>query len=376
MGKGLRNKLAESFAENNKDLAKVYVSTTYAILFIIITLVLVLFFIVNPFLNWFEILNVNFELNSELSTIALIVFTLFCFRFIAKLINTILASDQRTANAELIEFFGKLLSLLIIYLFTLTTEGSLLFLALGISISPVLVLIISSIILFNRRYKFCRPSLKYIDFKYSKVLLNLGVKFFIIQIAALLLYQTNNIIIAQLFGPSEVTPYNIAFKYFSLITLGFSIIVSPYWSAYTEAYILKDFTWIKRTIKQIIIIWCVFVIIGLVLLFSSGLFYKIWVGDKVVIPFFMSLIVLLYSLINAWNSIFSTFLNGVGKLKLQLIVGISAAILNVPLAISLGKIFGIIGVLSSNVILGAIAMFIYPIQFKKILNQSKLSIWN
>ena len=64
------------------------------------------------------------------------------------------------------------------------------------------------------RYKELRPSYKLICFSELKYLMDLGIKFFLIQIAAVVFYQTNSIIIAQLFGPVEVTPYSIAFKYF------------------------------------------------------------------------------------------------------------------------------------------------------------------
>jgi hypothetical protein len=50
------------------------------------------------------------------------------------------------------------------------------------------------------RNKFA-PSLKYVKFHYARDLMTLGIKFFIIQMAGVILYQTNNIIIAQLFGP-------------------------------------------------------------------------------------------------------------------------------------------------------------------------------
>src|ERR1035437_3613086 len=57
LGNGLRNRFAEAIAIGNHKLAKTYVSTTYAILIIIITIVLVFFYIINFFLDWGVILN-------------------------------------------------------------------------------------------------------------------------------------------------------------------------------------------------------------------------------------------------------------------------------------------------------------------------------
>jgi O-antigen/teichoic acid export membrane protein len=81
-------------------------------------------------------------------------------------------------------------------------------------------------------------------------------------------------------------------------------------------------------------------------------------------------------LINAWNGIFSHFLNGIGKLKIQLYLGITSAIINIPLAIFLGKLIGISGVLLANVMLGFIGACIYPIQYRKIVTNKASNIWN
>ncbi len=369
LGHGLRNRFAEALAKGEKELARVYVSTTYAIIAIIIGTILVLFYLVNPFLNWNKILNAGTDLNlqSELGLLALIVFTFFCLQFIFKLIATVLLADQRPAKASLFDLFGKIIALALIFLLTKTTQGSLLYLGIVMSSAPVFVLIVSSFWFYNGKYKMYRPSFKFIDFNKAKDLFSLGIKFFIIQIAAVILYQTNNIIISHLFGPEEVTPYNVAFKYFSVLMMGFSIIITPYWSAITEAWTKNEFAWIKNTIQKLIKIWGLLCLTGFVMLISSPFIYKIWIGDKVIITYSLSVFVVIWVLLNAWNGIYSQFLNGVGKIKLQLFLGISAAILNIPLAIFLGKKIGVEGVLLANIIVLLIGTIVYPIQYKQLI---------
>jgi len=75
--------------------------------------------------------------------------------------------------------------------------------------------------------------------------LSLGEIFFFIKIGGILLFQTDNIIIIRLFGPEKVTTFNIAYKLFSVIIMGFAIIMTPFWSAFTDAYAKQDFEWIK-----------------------------------------------------------------------------------------------------------------------------------
>jgi len=378
LGHGLRNRFAESLAKRDHELARVYVSTTYAILTIIISSILLVFYLVNPFIDWNRVLNADVSIvqASELSLLALIVFTFFCLRFVFKLITTILTADQRPAFASAFDLGGKVWALVIIYILTKTTQGNLVYVGLAISSTPVLVLIISSITFFKKRYKRYRPALSYIDLKKAPDLLHLGIKFFIIQIAAVLLYQTNNIIISQLFGPKEVTPYNIAFKYFSVLMMGFSILVVPFWSAFTEAWAKKEIDWIKKIVNKLIYLWLALVFLAMIMLVFSNFVYKNWIGDNITIPYTMSALIVAWVLLNSWNIIFSHFLNGVGKVKFQLYLGIIAALLNIPLAITLGKHMGIEGILVSNLFLALISAVIYPLQYKYIIEGKAKGIFN
>jgi O-antigen/teichoic acid export membrane protein len=102
--------------------------------------------------------------------------------------------------------------MIIIFILTKTTSGNLIYLGAAFSFTPVLVLLISSIWFYSHEYRKFSPSIKFVRFRYARNLMSLGIKFFIIQIAAVVLYQTSNIIFAQLFGPEQVTPYNVSWN--------------------------------------------------------------------------------------------------------------------------------------------------------------------
>ncbi len=375
-GYGLRNKFAEALAEGKEELARIYVSTTYAILSIIIAVLLFVFFAVNPFLNWTTILNTSPEMAAELSILALIVFVFFCLRFIFQLINTVLAANQQPAKGSFIELLGSMFSLLMIFILTKTTSGSLIYLGTVLSLTPVLVLVVSSLWFYNRSYKKFAPSFKFVKFKYARDLMTLGIKFFIIQIAALVLFNTDNFIIIHLFGSKDVTTYNVAFKLFSMITMGFNIIAAPLWSAFTDAYARKDFEWIKNTIKTLEKIWMGLIVFSVLLLFASPIIFKLWLGDKVQVPFALSIAMASYVIVSIWQTIHVYFLNGIGKVKLQLYLVIFSSLVNIPLAIFLGRNFGLIGITITSTMLFTVMGIIFSIQTKKILNNTATKIWN
>jgi O-antigen/teichoic acid export membrane protein len=374
-GNGLRNKFAEARATGNEIKARNYISTTYAILSIIFSVVWIIFFFVHFFVDWSYVLNAPREMAGELSVLAIIVFSYFCLQIVLKTINTILIADQKPARASFLDMIAQILTLIIIYTLTRTTKGSLLNLGLTLGFAPILVMIISSFWFFHLSYKKYAPSIKYVRFSYAKDIMQLGYRFFIISIAAIVLYQTSNIIIAHLFGPELVTPYNIAYKYFGIITMMFGIIIAPFWSAFTEAWAKKDINWIKMIVKKLQYMWIVLTICTILMLSISDYVYKLWIGSKMVVPFSISIVLAIYVVINVWNTIFSYFINGIGKIQLQLYSAIWCALINIPLAIMLGRSFGISGVILSTVILSLINSFWITLQYNKVINNKATGIW-
>lgn len=375
-GNGLRNKFAEALAKGQDELARIYVSTTYAILSIIIGTVLLLFLFVNRFLDWSKILNTTPEMAGELKILAAIVFVFFCLRFIFQLLATVLTANQEPAKASFFDFLGSLFSLIIIFILTKTTSGNLIYLGTALSFAPVLVLVVSSMWFYNRDYKKYAPSFKYVKFGYARNLMSLGIKFFVIQIAALVLFNTNNIIITQLLGPAEVTTFNIPYKLFSVITMIFFIIATPLWSAFTDAYVKSDFEWIKSVLLKMRKIWYLLIILSVMILVASPLIYKLWVKDLVKVPFALSVAMCIYGIVYIWQTIHVFLLNGIGKIKLQLYLVIFTGIINIPLAIILGKKLGLVGVTLTSTLLFLFMGTFFSIQTKKILNNTATKIWN
>lgn len=375
-GNGLRNKLAEAIAQKKYKLARVYISTTYVILSVLILIMLVIFLFINPFLNWASILNTPQEMADELNIIAMVVFMFFCLQFILQLITIILIADQQTARASIFNFFGNVIALIVVYILTKTTHGSLIYLSFALGASPVIVLIISSMWFFKREYKKYAPSLKYVRFRFGRKILNIGLKFFVIQIAVIILYQTSNIIISQMYSPNEVTPYNITFKYFSAIPMVFGVIIAPMWSAFTEAWVKKDLKWIESTMKRLKLLWVVLTVLAIIMVFASKVIYSIWVGEKINIEFSLTITMAIYVVINLWNGIYSQFLNGVGKIKLQLIIAVIGSIINIPLSVFFCKEVGVYGVILSTIFISLPGLIIYPIQYKKIVLNKALGIWS
>lgn len=376
LGNGLRNRLAESFAADNTKLGQIYISTTFFILTLIVTVIFLIFLAFQPYLNWAEILNTDPAKVENLNRVIIFTFTLFCINFIFKIVGIIYAAAQKPAINDLITLLGSLLSLIIIFILTKTTDGSLMNVALALSASPVIILLFAYPITFHGYYSKFKPKLSAVKPEYAKNLMNLGTQFFILQISGLVIFGTSNIIISQILGPEQVTPYNIAFKYFSIATMLFNIIISPMWSASTDAFVKGDLLWIKRSMKAMLKVSILSSVGVLILILIANMVYRFWIGNTVFIPFKLTFWMGLYTIVLLWSTCFSTFLFGLGKLRVQLINTVAISILFIPLALLLSKPLGITGIVLALFIINLSGAVLNPIQYHKIISGSASGIWN
>jgi len=293
-----------------------------------------------------------------------------------KLITSIIMANQQSWEVSLINLIGSFISLLFIYILTKTTIGNLIYLAIALGLAPCLVLIIYSYILYSTKYKAFAPSIRLVHLKYSNDLLKIGGAFFIIRIGTLVLFQTDNILISQLLGPQEVTTFNIAFKLFFVLLMGFDIIMTPLWSAYTEAYEKKDYNWMNNVYKKTKKIWLSLLVITLILFSLSPTIFKFWIGDIVHIPMKLSFFMCLFVLLNSWVMLHCFLLNGISKIRIQLYIYIFTIFSNIPLAYYLGKTLGLEGIILSNLLIYILMGVVLYIQSIKILNQTATGLWN
>jgi Na+-driven multidrug efflux pump len=86
----------------------------------------------------------------------------------------------------------------------------------------------------------------------------------------------------------------------------------------------------------------------------------------------------LYAILNNWQGIYAYALNGIGKLRLQLICILAAGIINIPLSVILIRIpwLGVSGTVFANVIISIVVNYLYTRQTKLIISYKAKGIWD
>lgn len=372
---GLKNKLAEAIALEDWDRGKHLVSTTYFMIFIIFIPLCIIMEIIIEYVDWPSFLNINPKYNDDIVNAFRAVLFFFCLNMILKVITHVIAAFQRTAFSSAFPVIGHSIALVVIYILTKTTPPSLTILACTLPGITTLVYLGASFILYNGSFKKVAPHIRYIDKVYIRDLFTLGYKFFILQLQVLILIQATNFLISNISGPEDVTSYNIAHKYFSVGMMVFNIILNPLWPAFTDAYTKKDYQWMNNVYKKMRNLYMLLAGAILLMIIVSPIAYKIWIGDKAIIPFEMTLTVAIYTLALTWSAFQNYLINGIGCIKLQTIVSVFCIFIHIPLSYMLGHYLSGIGVIVSLIIIYIAFGFIMTIQIKKVLNNKASGIW-
>jgi len=373
---GLKNKLTEAIAKDDWARGKSLVSTTYFMMFLIFIPVCALLEFLVPLVDWASLLNVSGRYSDDITRVMHALVALACLQMVVNVLVSVIAAFQKVALSNSFLVIGNILSLGIIYILRAICPPSLMALVFSLASMPVLVTMIATFILFNGKFKNVSPSLKSVNKGYIKDLFNLGYKFFIINIQVLVLYQSTNILIANVSSPTEVTHYNIAYKLMNCAMMVYTIITAPLWPAYTDAYAREDYDWMKRMRKKMEKILLLSIGGCILLTALSQPIYDIWVGDAVTVPFTMTALVAIYVVIFCWATLNGTLIVGMGKIRLNTYVVVAGMLTHIPLAMMLSNKLGCYGVILSMSLINLAYGIVYQIQVSKLLNKTAEGVWN
>ena len=375
LSNGLRNYLTEAISLKRLDLGKIYLSTTLFLLLVIVGVFSLILVVVVPLLDWNAILNTQKITPSTLSLVVFVAIFISLINFVVKNVGIVYISLQKYAMNDFLHSLGNILSLLAIWVLTMTTVDSLLLVVLVFTLSPVIVFILAAIPLFYKHSELI-PTVKSIQLQYSRQLMMKSGGFFVIQLTTVLvIYGSSNFFITQICGPESVAVYNTAYRYFSVSTMGFTTIIAPLWNAYTDAYVKGDMKWIKATYSKTITIWLMTTFLGLFMLIVSPYVYDIWIGEKLDIPFSISLTVFIYFSFLNLNTCASYLLNGLNKIRVQVVSAVLVTAMYVVVVFPLGKRFGTEGVVLGMIIAFFILASLRLYQVHLILTNKAQGIW-
>ncbi|MBS9383925.1 MAG: oligosaccharide flippase family protein [Dolichospermum sp. BR01] len=345
LANSLTNALAISDAQENKQIAKEAVSSAFYLMLFIALILLILFLIVYPLISWERVFNIKSVMaKQEIGVSIFVCWILFLIRLPLSIPSRIYAAYQEGYLYQIWSAIGSLISVVSL-IFAIHIHANLPLLIVAGFGTLLIGDILSAIHLFGFQRKWLIPKYKNFNFLQCKWLLKTGFQLWIAQISAILISQTDLIIVAQIFGVSKVASYGITLRLFSLIGYILYSFVASLWPAYSEASARGDYSWINRTFKMSVFIGFIWsACAGVLLVIFSPQLITLLVNKEAIPDSSLLFAMLFTTVLSAVAQCVAMLVNGLGELKLQTILSPVSAISNIMLSFFLGNSIGVSGV--------------------------------
>lgn len=198
-------------------------------------------------------------------------------------------------------------------------------------------------------------------------LFKVGGVFFILQIACMVGWGMDSLLISSTMGVTAVAIYSITQRLFMFLSQPLGIINMPLWAAYADAKNTGDYQFIKKTLKKSLIITVLFGFIGWgILVYFSSYIIAYWSDDEIVVSTTFVILFGLWVLIERIGSAFSMYLNGCGYIKQQVYTALLLVIISLPVKLYYLNEHDIVNMMLSFIIIYTIIhVFMYGFIFRK-----------
>lgn len=350
IGNGLLSIVARAHGNDDRGTIRASISSAYVVLSGIALTVLILFAPLYSLIDWARIFNVSTpraqaEVGPALATLVV------CFSLAIPLgvVQRTQMGLQRGFMASLWQCFDSALGLLAV-LIAIRLEAPLPYLVAGFAGAPLIASLFNNLLFFGLLQPDLAPRLGFASWAQVRAIAGTGFLFFILQVVSVVTYASDGIIIAQLLGASAVSEYAVPQKLFGFIGTILAMLLAPLWPAYGEAIARGDHSWVRRTLRQSIILsLCSATLMSLILVSIGHLLIAAWVGPIVVAPFSLMVGFGVWKVVEAGGAALAAFLNGAHIVNAQIAVSIATCAAAVFGKILLIQLIGISGAIWATV---------------------------
>ncbi len=345
LSSGLRNRLTESLTLGNDTLSKQYVSSTYVMLSLIVLPLVLLGNVVVSYLDLNTLLNVSKDVISPetLKTGVSILLTGIGLSFIFKIINAVIYAIQKPTINNILSLISSWLPFLFVSFYrSEDTEKNFILLAIVHTVSMILPLLVASVWVFSlSRFKKIRPALTAFQKEHSGSLFSLGLNFFVAQVFFLVLMSTNETLITVLYGSEHVVQYNAYYRLFLFAGSWITLALTPLWSKITKDVAQKKYGKLHNTKKVLYLMAVGAVVCEILLIPLLQFIMDLWLRENsFAVSISTAIAFALFGSMHILNSILTTFANGLGAIKSQIVFYGIGAVLKFPVMYSFCNVFG------------------------------------
>jgi len=347
----LTNCISRAYAERSEEMAKRYYATAFWATCAIAALLGFIGALVWPHIDWGKLFGVSdAAIATQAGKCAAISFGYALLALPLGLANKVMGGYQRVPVANAFAMLNSLLSLIAI-IFVVQIHGTVVCLMVAYCTAMLTGTILLNLWMALRHEPRIRPIPRRVHLGAAREIMGNGMLFFILQIAGLAVFNTDNLMIAHFLGAEQVTPYAVTWRLVGYASVLQTLLVPSLWPAFSEAYVNHDLVWIRKAYHRIMRATLLTVIPTVVFLgFAGHWIIGVWAG-KAAVPSSLLLWGMCF-----WTVLLSITVNqgallaATQHLQLQTIYSSLAAVVNLILSIILVQHVGVTGVLLATII--------------------------
>lgn len=344
------NLISESYARDDRRAARHYFATAFWISLGIVSFFGLLLWTFWGHINWAFLFRLQTpELASAVSVSMATAVGIFLLGIPIGLSARVFAGYQELHTANLFTAACSLLSLVALLLLVHCGFALPWLVAASISAPVAANLVGLGWICFRKRWVSLSPRL--LRWSLASRIFRSGGQFFLIQMASLVIFNSDNIIISHYLGASQVTPYSIIWRLVGYAILIQTMVNPALWPAYAEANARGDLPWIRRaynrvrkgTFLALALSWAVLIPFGRPII-------RLWAGPVAVPSQILVILMCVWMVLIAVTRNQSTLIGASGRMRNQSIASFVSAIVNLWLSIVWVKDLGTVGVLLATIV--------------------------
>jgi len=269
VGNALTNHVASRSAKSDAALLRQAISGGLGLLLMIGLVVGAGLWLLAAWLPWAKLIKVDDALLLlEAQSAAKLFALLFGLNLFTTGIQSVFAGLQRSFEVYLVSALGSLVSLLALWLAAQAQAGLPVLLAATLGTQSLSIFLLLALL--AMRNLFALGEIITAVGKETAGLIRIGGLFFVLQVATMIGWGADALIISSAMGPAAVAVYSIAQRLFQFVTQPLAMMNTPLWGAYADAHSKGDFAFIRRTLKVSMLLTLGVALSGATILFFSG----------------------------------------------------------------------------------------------------------
>lgn len=374
---GLVNAISEAYGKDDRNLSAGYVSTTFFTLLVLSVVASVFFLAISKNIQWNTLfaIGINVDINTVRLTVTWAALPLL-LGMPFSVVRQIYAGYQKAYVGYSFAIAGSILTVFTLYI--AIRNGLPLYLITAIFTGvPGLFAALNFLYLAKIEMPWLSPRISKYSWNSLKRLLRTSIPLFLFQIGALLVNQSQPIVLAHQATLEIVADYSVIIKlqlaFMSLILMS-TIAFVP---TFREANERGDHAWVKNSFYRMLKIRMFLTILfGATLLIGGNILIKLWLGESAIsYGIHIWIVIIILMIVSTWVTAYSDLLIIMDRIWPQVFIVLLNGVSILFLTFILSPIFGLMGALIGTTAFTLfVSSWLVPLLARPFLSQNKREV--